>query len=79
MRRHVTLEMLQEYVLDHNLSEYETIMLHPDDYDVIAAEYFNENELMIFRPVEILGTRILEDTHGEVRRNQVFVLPAVAS
>ncbi|MBY8962658.1 MULTISPECIES: hypothetical protein [Flavobacterium] len=79
MRRHICLDMLQEYILEHNLSEYETIILHPDDYDVIAAEFFNENELMIFRPVEVLGTKITEDTHGDVRRNQVMVLPAVAS
>lgn len=79
MRTMITYERVQEFVMENNLTEHDTIMLHPDDYDAVATEFFNENNLMIFRPVEILGTQITEDTSGEVRRHQIYVMPLAAS
>jgi hypothetical protein len=79
MRSAISYESIQEYVLENGLTENDTIMLHPFDYDVVATEYIIENNLMMYRPVEILGTRIIEDTSGEVRRHDIYVLPLIAS
>jgi len=79
MKAAVSYEMLQELILESNLNEHDMIILHPSDYDNVATEYVVENNLSMFRPVEILGISIVEDTSGEVRKNQVYVMPLAAS
>lgn len=79
MKAAVNYELVQEYILENNLTEEDTIMLHPYDYDNVATEYVIENNITIFRPVEILGIRILEDTTGEVRKSEIYVTPLAAS
>ena len=68
MKTLINYEAMHEFVLENSLTENDTIMLHPQDYDTVATEFIIENNLMMYRPVEILGTRILEDTSGEVKR-----------
>ncbi len=79
MRTIVSYERVQEFVLENNLDETNTIILHPYDYDIVATEFIIENNLIMYRPVEVLGTKILEDTSGEVKRNHIYVMPLVAS
>lgn len=79
MKSAVSLGMLEEFILDNNLTENDTLILHPHDYDTVAAEYFSENNLMIFRPVEIFGVKIIEDTSREVKKNHIYVMPLAAS
>lgn len=79
MKTAVSYELVQEYILENNLTDEATIILHPDDYDTVATEYVIENNITIFRPVEILGVRILEDATGEVKRRQIYVPPLAAS
>jgi len=79
MRAIITCGMVQEYILDNNLTENDIIVLHPSDYDYVATEYVNENNLTMYRPVEILGTLVVEDTGDEVKRNQIYVMPLAAS
>ena len=79
MRSIINYNWVQEYILDNNLSDGDTIALHPEDYDTVATEFIIEHNLIMYRPVEILGTRVLEDTSGEVKRSQVYVSPLVAS
>lgn len=79
MRTVINYEAMHEFVLENSLTEHDTIMLHPHDYDTVATEFIIENNLIMYRPVEILGTRILEDTSGEVKRNNVYVMPLAAS
>jgi hypothetical protein len=79
MKTAVSYELVQEYILENNLTENDTIVLHPADYDTVATEYVIENNITIFRPVEILGVRIMEDTTGEVRKNHIYVPPLAAS
>lgn len=79
MKTAVSYEMLQEFILEGNLTDNDTILLHPADYDSVATEYITENNLTMFRPVEILGIRIAEDTSGEVRKNNIYVVPLAAS
>lgn len=79
MKTALSYEMVQEYILENNLTEKATIILHPDDYDTVATEYVVENDITIFRPIEILGVRVVEDTSGEVKRRHIFVPPLAAS
>lgn len=79
MRHAISYESIREYVLENGLTENDTIILHPYDYDVVATEFIIENNLVMYRPVEILGTKIIEDTSGEVRRHDIYVMPLAAS
>ncbi len=79
MKSAISYESIQEYILDNGLTENDTILLHPHDYDVVATEFIIENNLVMYRPVEVLGTRIAEDTSGEVKRHNIFVMPLAAS
>ncbi|RZJ66269.1 MAG: hypothetical protein EOO45_16210 [Flavobacterium sp.] len=79
MRRSISYETVHEYVLENNLTDNDTIVLHPHDFDVVATEYIIENNLIMYRPVEVLGTKVQEDTTGEVRRNNIFVMQLAAS
>ena len=75
----VTYDSLHEYILEHNLMETDALVLHPEDYDIVAKDYISENNFMMYRPVEILGIRVVEDTEREVRRNQISVITLAAS
>lgn len=79
MRNSISYERVQEFVLENNLNESNTIVLHPYDYDIVATEFIIENNLIMYRPFEILGTRIVEDTSGEVKKNQIYVAALAAS
>ncbi|RZJ71657.1 MAG: hypothetical protein EOO45_11650 [Flavobacterium sp.] len=79
MRRSISYESVHEYVLENNLTDNDTIVLHPYDFDVVATEYIIENNLIMYRPVEVLGTKVQEDTTGEVRKNNIFVMQLAAS
>lgn len=61
--------------MENDLSENDVIVLHPNDYDTVATEFIEENNFLIYRPFEVLGTRIIEDTNGDVKRNHINVLP----
>lgn len=79
MKTAISYEMIQEYILEHNLTENDSIVLHPADYNTVATEYVIENYITIFRTVEILGVKIVEDATGELRRNHIYVTPLIAS
>jgi hypothetical protein len=79
MRTAINYDSVQEFVLENNLTENDTIILHPYDFDVVATEFIIEHNLMMYRPIEVLGTRVIEDTSGEVRKNNIYVMPLVAS
>lgn len=79
MRIAISYDMVQEYILENDLTDNDTIVLHPNDYDALAAEYAEENNIMIFRSFEILGIPVVEDTADEVKKNQIVVLQLAAS
>jgi hypothetical protein len=79
MRIAISYDMVQEYILENDLTHNDTILLHPGDYDALAAEYAEENNVMIFRSFEILGIPVIEDTADEVKKNQIVVLQLAAS
>jgi hypothetical protein len=79
MRIAISYDMVQEYILENDLTDNDTIVLHPNDYDALAAEYAEENSIMIFRSFEILGIPVVEDTADEVKKNQIVVLQLAAS
>ncbi|MCO6148448.1 hypothetical protein [Flavobacterium sp. NRK1] len=79
MRLSISYDSLQEYILEHDLTENDAIVLHPRDYDAVASEYATENNIMIYRSFEILGVPVLEDTADEVKKNNIYVMPLAAS
>ncbi|MFD2600949.1 hypothetical protein [Flavobacterium suzhouense] len=74
MRIAISYDTIQEYILENDLNESDSIILHPADYDNLAAEYAEENNIMIFRSFEILGIQVIEDTEDEVKKNQIMVV-----
>lgn len=79
MKLAISYSSVMEYIIDNDLTENDTILLHPKDYDLVATQFAQEENIMIFRALEILGVTIQEDTSDEVRRNSLLVLGAVAS
>lgn len=79
MRIAISYDSVQEFILEHDLTENNTIVLHPSDYDVLAAEFVQENNIMIFRSFEILGVPVVEDTCDEVKKNHIVVMQLAAS
>ena len=79
MRIAISYDSVQEFILEQDLTENNTIVLHPSDYDVLAAEYAMENNIMIFRSFVILGVPVLEDTSDGVKKNQTVVVELAAS
>ena len=79
MRIAISYDSVQEYILENDLTENDTIVLHPADYDVLASEFAEENNIMIFRSFEILGIPVTEDTSDEVKKSQILVMQLAAS
>ncbi|MHA3786662.1 hypothetical protein ACX0HA_00520 [Flavobacterium hauense] len=79
MRIAISYDTVQEYIIDNDLTDNDTIVLHPSDYETLAAEYAEENNIMIFRSLEILGIPVLEDTENEVKKSQIVVTQLAAS
>lgn len=79
MRIAISYDTVQEYILENDLTENDSILLHPSDYDTLAAEYAEENNIMIFRSLEILGIPVFEDTENEVKKSQIVVMQLAAS
>jgi len=79
MRYSISYDTVQEFIIDNDLTDNDTIVLHPRDYDELATEYAAENNRMIFTSLEILGVPVVEDTEDEVRKNEIFVMPLAAS
>lgn len=79
MRIAISYDTVQEYILENDLTENDSIVLHPSDYDTLASEYAEENNIMIFRSLEILGIPVFEDTDNEVKRSQIVVMQLAAS
>jgi hypothetical protein len=79
MRYAISYGKVHEFVLDNDLTDNDTIVLHPEDYEVVAAEYLSENNFTLYRPVEVLGVKVLEDTDDEVKKKHICVMPLKAS
>ena len=79
MRYAISYGSVHEFVLDNDLTDHDTIVLHPEDYEVVAAEYLSENNFTLYRPVEVLGVKVLEDTDDEVKKKHIYVTPLKAS
>lgn len=69
----MTFEGIREYILENELTDSFAIVLHPLDFDRVALDYISIYET-IERPFEILGIEILEDTSGQVPRDQIRII-----
>lgn len=79
MRYAISYDSVQEFVLEHELTENDIIVLHPHDYDIVATEFADENNITIYRSFKILGIPVVEDTADEVKKNHIFVMGLTAS
>lgn len=79
MRIAISYDTVQEFILENDLTENNSIVLHPADYDALVTEFAEENNIMIFRSFEILGIPVLEDTADEVKKSHIAVLQLAAS
>lgn len=79
MRYAISYDSVQEFVLEHDLKDNNIIVLHPHDYDVVAAEFADENNITIYRSFQILGISVVEDTADEVKKNHISVMELAAS
>lgn len=76
MKYAISYDTVKEFIYDNNLKQNDAIVLHPDSYDALAAEYASENNVVIFRSFDILGVLILEDLSDDIKKNQIFVIPS---
>lgn len=79
MKFAISYSSVMEFIMENDLTDNDSILLHPKDYDHVASQFAEENNIMIFRSMEILGVTLLEDTSDEVRRNSLLVTGAAAS
>lgn len=61
---------IRDYILENELTDSVTIVLHPASFDSLAMDYISQHGFME-RPFEILGITILEDTTGSISRNKI--------
>lgn len=61
---------IRDYILENELTDSVTIVLHPASFDSLAMDYISQHGFME-RPFEILGITILEDTTGRISRNKI--------
>lgn len=79
MRIAISYDSVQEFILENDLTENDNIILHPQDYDTLAAEFAAENNIMIYTSFKILDVPVLEDTADEVKKNHIMVMELAAS
>lgn len=79
MRIAISYDSVQEFILENDLTENDNIILHPQDYDTLAAEFAAENNIMIYTSFKILDVPVLEDTADEVKKNHIMVMELSAS
>ncbi|KAF2519372.1 hypothetical protein E0W68_03225 [Flavobacterium salilacus subsp. salilacus] len=72
-RMNVSVESVMRFIIDNELTDSVAIVLHPNSFDALAIDYIAING-NIERPFEVLGIKILEDTSGEVSRNQIHTI-----
>lgn len=78
MRYAVSYDSVHEFVLENDLNENNIIVLHPHDYNTVASEFADENDMTIYRSFKILGIPVVEDTADEVKKNHIFVMEPAA-
>lgn len=70
----ITLDAMQNFIVDNELTDSIAISLHPESFDELVMDYLDANGLLLQRPFEILGIEILQDVTGFVARNEVKLL-----
>jgi hypothetical protein len=54
----ITINVLRSFILDHRLSDDDTVLLHPDDFDTLALEYRATYRKALREPYFLLGVLI---------------------
>src|SRR5579875_3041604 len=70
----IDLKALRNFILDNEVSEYDTIALNQINFDNIVFEYRNLYNVGISMPYYLLSVLIEEDESGKVAHNTICVL-----
>ena len=73
----ITYDEMRNFIIENELTDSVAITLHPDSFDELVMDYLDINGNQIERPFEILGIEILQDSTGNVAKNQVNLLDTV--
>lgn len=74
MKNQITLLSIKEFIIENELTDSVMLVLNSKNFDEVALEYIESNNMQIERPFEILGITIIEDTDDEVAYNEIDVL-----
>jgi len=70
----ITYDAMRNFIIDNELTDSVAISLHPDSFDDLVMDYLDANGLLLQRPFEILGIEIVQDSTGNVTKNNVNIL-----
>ena len=73
----ITYDTMREFIIENELTDSVSIMLHPDSFDELVLDYLDFNDNQIERPFEILGIEILQDNTGNIPKSKIHILDAV--
>ena len=73
----ITYDGMRNFIIENELTDSVAVSLHPDNFDELVMDYLDINGNQIERPFEILGIEILQDTTGNVAKDQVNLLDTV--
>ena len=74
MKNLITLLSIKEFIIENALTDSVMLVLNSKNFDELALEYIESNNIQIERPFEILGICIIEDTDDEVAYNEIDIL-----
>ncbi|QEE49581.1 hypothetical protein FUA48_08300 [Flavobacterium alkalisoli] len=73
----ITYDAMREFIIENELTDSVSIVLHPDSFDELVLDYLDFNDNQIERPFEILGIEILQDNNGNIPKSKIHILDAV--
>jgi hypothetical protein len=57
----ITIKYIRDYILDNNITEHDTLIMHPADFDTLVLEYRNTYGSSIELPYYLLGVLVKPD------------------
>ena len=72
--RQQSIKSIRDFILDNDLTESDTLLLHQSDFDNLALEYRQTYKSSIEVPYFLLSVLIREDKTGKVPVNRVGII-----
>lgn len=70
----ITLKSLRDFILDTELTEFDTIILHQEDFDELALQFRDEYDEHLPSPYLLLGVLIREAGREQPRKGSLIVV-----